>query len=122
MDRIGKSLIAVFLATVAVVAARDLLRPRSLADVMRAADPSVRQRLFDLLQPVSLANCELARFGEANDGGYLMCANLLSEVQGAYSYGISGYDKWGCDMATTAGVRLHQYRLLRFPAAGLSHR
>lgn len=109
MDRIGKSLIAVFLATVAVVAARDLLRPRSLADVMRAADPSVRQRLFDLLQPVSLANCELTRFGEANDGGYLMCANLLSEVQGAYSYGISGYDKWGCDMATTAGVRLHQY-------------
>jgi len=99
----------VFLATVAAVAASDLLRPRSVFDVMRAGDPGVRQRLIDLLQPVSLANCQLERFGEAHDGGYLMCANLLSEVQGAYSYGISGYDKWGYDTATKAGVRLHQY-------------
>jgi hypothetical protein len=38
-----------------------------------------------------------------------MCANLLDEVHAAYSYGISGYDKWGCDVATKRGVRLHQY-------------
>jgi hypothetical protein len=120
LDRVGKSVIAVFLATVVVVAASDLLTPRSLADVMRGGDPRVRQRLFDLLQPVSLANCELARFGEANDGGYLMCGNLLSEIQAAYSYGISGYDKWGCDTATAAGVRLHQYDCFdtRQPACG----
>lgn len=52
-----------------------------------------RQALFDLLRPVALSNCELERFGEANDGGYLMCGNLLGGVQSGYSYGIAGYDK-----------------------------
>ena len=37
-----------------------------------------RQLLFDMLQPVALSNCRLERFGEANDGGYLMCGNLLT--------------------------------------------
>ena len=36
-----------------------------------------RQRLYDALQPVRLANCDFKRFGEPNDGGYLLCANLL---------------------------------------------
>jgi hypothetical protein len=70
---------------------------------------ALRQRLFDLIQPVALTNCTLERFGEAHDGGYLMCGNLLDDVGAAYSYGIAGYDKWGCDIATRAGVRLHQY-------------
>ena len=68
-----------------------------------------RQALFELLKPVALGNCQLARFGEHRDGGYLMCENLLGGVEVAYSYGISGYDKWGCDMATKRGVTLHQY-------------
>jgi hypothetical protein len=68
-----------------------------------------RQALFDLLRPVALANCELERFGEANDCGYLMCANLLGGVQSGYSYGISGYDKWGCDISTRLDVPVHQY-------------
>lgn len=73
-------------------------------------DPErVRQALFDALQPVALSNCDLQRFGEANDGGYLMCANLLGAVQSGYSYGISGYDKWGCDIASRLGVTVHQY-------------
>ena len=66
-------------------------------------------RLFEMLQPVALANCDLERFGEAHDGGYLMCRNLLSGVQSGYSYGIGGYDKWGCDISTRLKVRLHQY-------------
>ena len=44
-----------------------------------------RQALLEELQPVALANCELKRFGEPYDGGYLLCANLLKEVQSAYS-------------------------------------
>jgi hypothetical protein len=68
-----------------------------------------RQALFDLLRPVALSNCELERFGEAHDGGYLMCSNLLGGVQSGYSYGISGYDKWGCDISTTLDVPVHQY-------------
>ncbi len=68
-----------------------------------------RRELFDLLQPVALANCDLQRFGEPHDGGYLLCGNLLGDVQAGYSYGISGYDQWGCDVSTKLGVRVHQY-------------
>ena len=68
-----------------------------------------RQALFDMLQPIGLSNCELQRFGERHDGGYLMCANLLGGVQSGYSYGINGYDKWGCDISQTTGVTVHQY-------------
>lgn len=68
-----------------------------------------RQALFDLLQPVALANCELERFGEAHDGGYLMCGNLLGGVRSGYSYGIGGYDQWGCDISAKLDVTVHQY-------------
>jgi hypothetical protein len=76
---------------------------------MAGAELQQRQTLFDLLRPVALSNCTLERFGETNDGGYLMCGNLLRSVQAGYSYGISGYDKWGCDISTKRRVRLHQY-------------
>ena len=68
-----------------------------------------RETLFAELQPVKLRNCELARFGENNDGGYLVCGNLLKDVGSAYSYGISGYDGWGCDISTRLAVPVHQY-------------
>ena len=75
----------------------------------RANQVSLRQSLFDALQPVALANCRLERFGEAHDGGYLLCGNLLDGVAAGYSYGIGGYDKWGCDISTRFDVTLHQY-------------
>ena len=68
-----------------------------------------RQLLFTEIQPVTLANCTLERFGEQNDGGYLLCANLLGGVRSAYSYGISGYDQWGCDVSTRLRVPVHEY-------------
>ena len=68
-----------------------------------------RQVLFEEIQPVKLSNCQLERFGEPNDGGYLLCANLLGDVKSAYSYGISGYDQWGCDVSTRLRVPVHQY-------------
>jgi hypothetical protein len=68
-----------------------------------------RQALLDMIQPVALANCQLERFGEPHDGGYLMCSNLLDAVQSGYSYGINGYDKWGCDISTKLDVPVHQY-------------
>jgi hypothetical protein len=68
-----------------------------------------RRALFEMLQPVALSNCQLERFGEQNDGGYLMCGNLLGAVQSGYSYGIAGYDKWGCDISTRLNVPVHQY-------------
>jgi hypothetical protein len=65
--------------------------------------------MFEEIQPVALANCELERFGEKNDGGYLLCGNLLGSVKAAYSYGISGYDQWGCDVSTRLTVPVHEY-------------
>jgi hypothetical protein len=75
----------------------------------RNAPEGRRQALLEELQPVALANCELKRFGEANDGGYLLCGNLLKDVQSAYSYGISGYDGWGCDISRQLKVNVHEY-------------
>ena len=72
-------------------------------------DAMLRRELFRLLRPVALANCQLERFGEANDGGYLMCANLLGDVRAGYSYGINGYDQWGCDISSRLQVPVHQY-------------
>jgi len=75
----------------------------------RARARQARAVLLAELQPVKLRNCELARFGEKNDGGYLLCGNLLTGVESAYSYGISGYDGWGCDVSTRLSVPVHQY-------------
>jgi hypothetical protein len=70
---------------------------------------TVRRFLLKELQPVTLSTCRLERFGEPHDGGYLVCANLLGDVTAGYSYGISGYDGWGCQVSTTLRVPVHQY-------------
>ena len=61
------------------------------------------------LRPVALVNCRMERLGEINDGGYLVCGNLLGSVKAGYSYGISGYDGWGCEVSTRLSVPTHQY-------------
>ncbi len=79
---------------------------------MRAHDAEIariRQQLFDAVQPVTVANCTLARVGDANDGGYLVCGNLLGAVQSAYSYGIAGTDNWGCQISQRLSVPVHEY-------------
>jgi hypothetical protein len=69
----------------------------------------LRESLLRELRPVALANCTLERFGAPNDGGYLMCGNLLQNVRTAYSYGIGGEDSWGCQIARERGLPVHQY-------------
>jgi hypothetical protein len=69
----------------------------------------IREALYAAFTPVQLTNCTLQRFGETNDGGYLMCGNLLSAAQSGYSYGIGGADAWGCDVATLFDIPIHQY-------------
>jgi len=78
-------------------------KPAPLGPRVRAQQ--ARAGLFAELQPVKLANCEFARYGEGNDGGYLACRNLLKDVRAAYSYGISGYDGWGCAVSTEELMR-----------------
>jgi hypothetical protein len=72
-------------------------------------EAEIRQALFTEIQPMKVTNCELQRFGEEHDGGYLLCVNLLGAVKAAYSYGISGYDGWGCDVSRRLHVPVHQY-------------
>ena len=90
----------------------------SLAVVALAAVPltrakptarQIREQLLDELQPVALSNCTLQRIGSPNDGGYLMCGNLLGEVRSAYSYGIGPADDWGCEISASYGLPVHQY-------------
>ena len=78
----------------------------------------IRGRLFAAIQPVHVINCELARVGAPNDGGYLLCANLLMDVTAGYSYGIEGRDEWGCEIAHKLAVAVHEYDCfdLREPA------
>jgi hypothetical protein len=69
----------------------------------------IREALYGAFAPVKITNCELRRFGNSNDGGYLMCANLLSAAATSYSYGINGEDAWGCEVSALFKVPVHQY-------------
>jgi hypothetical protein len=51
----------------------------------------------------------LKRFGSANDGGYLMCENLIEPLDAAYSYGVGRNDEWGCEVSRRYHVPVHQY-------------
>jgi hypothetical protein len=89
----------------ALVAGTLAVLPRSMKPTAR----EVRTALMAELQPVTLSNCTLQRMGSPNDGGYLMCANLLGAVRSAYSYGIGPSDDWGCEVSQTYRIPVHQY-------------
>jgi len=69
----------------------------------------IREALYAAFTPVNITNCELQRFGNTNDGGYLMCGNLLAAATAGYSYGINGEDGWGCEVQTLFKIPIHQY-------------
>ncbi len=75
----------------------------------RAAARRLREAILAELQPVVLKNCTLKRFGSANDGGYLMCENLIQPLDAAYSYGVGSNDDWGCELSRRYHVPVHQY-------------
>jgi hypothetical protein len=97
--------IVVLLAGVAFVPLRRMASPAPRL----SREAAIRQALFDEVQPVRVSNCVLERFGEPHDGGYALCGNLLGAVRAGYSYGISGYDGWGCDVSRRFHVPVHQY-------------
>jgi hypothetical protein len=70
---------------------------------------ALRKTLFDEITPVALTNCEVERYGDSFDGGYLSCKNLLSAASAVYSYGINAQDEWGCDISHLIKVPVHQY-------------
>ena len=69
----------------------------------------LREAILAELQPVALKNCTFKRFGSANDGGYLMCENLIEPLDAAYSYGVGRNDDWGCEMSRRYQVPVNQY-------------
>src|SRR5919197_1512439 len=110
--RVWIRVLAVVLIVTAALVIRNQLRVAANRQ-MRRAEASrrvqARTELFAEIQPVNVTNCELKRFGEPHDGGYPLCVNLLSAVKAGYSYGISGYDGWGCDVSRQLHVAVHQY-------------
>ncbi len=96
-------------ATLAILATIPVASCRSADPEPVATEREVREALLDELRPVALENCTLARFGSGDDGGYLMCGNLISGLQTAYSYGVGKNDDWGCDVSTRYRVPVHQY-------------
>jgi len=65
--------------------------------------------LYAEFRPVKLTNCTFERIGDAHDGGYVMCGNLLSRGKSAYSYGVANTDDWGCEISRRLDVPVHQY-------------
>lgn len=100
-------------------------RNRAAGEARAEERARIRTELAAELQPVTLSNCTLARIGAPNDGGYLMCANLMAGLESAYSYGIGGEDAWGCAVSRAHKVPVHQYdcfELANVPCAGATFR
>jgi len=51
------------------------------------------------------------RFGEAHDGGYLMCMDSLKKgsVSSGYSLGVEHHDQWSEDVIKKLGIPVHQF-------------
>ena len=77
--------------------------------VREARRRRLREAILAELQPVVLQNCTLKRFGSANDGGYLMCENLIEQLDAAYSYGVGSNDDWSCEVSRRYHVPVHEY-------------
>jgi hypothetical protein len=95
------TLVVIALAAAAVIVTGEIVRS--------AERRRLREAILAELQPVALKNCTLKRFGSANDGGYLMCENLIEPLDAAYSYGVGTNDDWGCDVSRRYHIPVHQY-------------
>lgn len=65
-------------------------------------------KLISAFRPCAACAKEV-RVGGENDGGYPMCEEMLSDVAGAYSYGIKGSDRWGAAISTQFGIKINQF-------------
>jgi hypothetical protein len=93
--------VIIAVAAAAAIAIGDVAR--------RSAARKLREAILAELQPVALKNCTFKRFGSPNDGGYLMCENLIAPLDAAYSYGVGRNDDWGCEVSRRYHVPVHQY-------------
>jgi len=79
-----------------------------LQNVRSSSVQHVRRELFAALTPSKLTNCQLRRYGDEGDGGYLLCENVVPQSKVAYVR-----DRWtrslGCDVSQQLGTTLHEY-------------
>src|SRR4029077_6265587 len=101
-----RSWIRITLVVIALAAAAPFVTG---AIVHSATERKLREAILAELQPVALKNCTLKRFGSANDGGYLMCEDLIEPIDAAYSYGVGSNDDWGCEVSRRYHVPVHEY-------------
>jgi hypothetical protein len=97
------------LVVAAVALASTALQESAAGQVSRAEQRQIREALLEELRPVALKNCTVKRYGGANDGGYLLCENLIAGLQSAYSHGLDTEDNWGCQLFREFGIPVHQY-------------
>jgi hypothetical protein len=71
---------------------------------------SITQELFESFQLCGQCS-SFKRFGEAHDGGYLMCMDGFKgkKVKAAYSFGVEHHDQWSEDVVKELGVAVNQF-------------
>jgi hypothetical protein len=104
--RLGRAASLALLALAAILFAFWIASPS-----FRRASPEQQDRraLLDELQPVALENCTFGRFGGSHDTGFVMCKNLVDDVEAAYSYGTTADDDWACDVSRRYRMPVHYY-------------
>jgi len=111
-------------ASCAILKDKFLSRSNAQSQLLEAESQSLDRRVqsyADKLEPGATrdflktlrlcAPCtKYERWGEPNDGGYIMCADGLDKgLVGAYSYGINGFDGWGMEVASRFHIPLNEY-------------
>jgi len=67
------------------------------------------KEFLSLLRPCAPCS-QFDRFGENNDGGYIMCVDGLDQtLEGAFSFGIKGIDGWGMAVSEMYSIPVHEY-------------
>jgi len=88
-------------------------RQLALTLLSAASQPSVTEPTTALLR--SFRPCteckQHRRYGESNDGGYVMCDDdmQLGQLKAAYSYGINGFDGWANAISEKFQIPVFEY-------------
>lgn len=73
-------------------------------------DSSVPTATCELLRSFRVCgSCELKRYGEEHDGGYLICSDVVKSAVGAISLGIDGYDGFGIQLSSENRIPVYEF-------------
>jgi hypothetical protein len=54
-------------------------------------------------------NCINKRYGDENDGGYVICENFIDRSKALLNLGIHGFDNFGCDLTSNHEMPNYQF-------------